>query len=373
MENKKKILLIDDEADFLELFRFALENANYSVLTASSPEEGLEKARLNPDLILLDINMPRMNGHEVCKRLKEDTAVMHIPVVMLTCQSATLDKVQAFNLGVVDFITKETPLDEILVRIKAILRRPATILSSLSEQEKNNKIMQLRAIINEKQIRTVFQPIVTLSDRQLIGYEALARGPKGTFFEDPVNLFALATEASMSYELDTLCLGLAVKRAVPFIKHKLLFLNVDPNVIASDYLKNLVFLKDCSLAPTQVCVEISERTFVTNFEKLASYLNNIKPMGVNIVIDDLGVGYSSLRGIVELNPAFIKADISLVRNINDDVIKQSIMQVISELAKKINSKIIAEGVETEEEFKTLVTLGITLGQGYLFAKPAEFV
>jgi len=373
MENKKQILIIDDEPDFLDLFRFSLENAQYSVISASSAEEGLEKVKLNPDLILLDLKMPSMNGLEVCKQIKEDTKTMHIPIIVLTTETNTLDKVQAFNLGVVDFINKQFPIEEILVRIKSVLRRTSVILDPLSVQEKNEKIMQLRTIIDEKNIRTVFQPIVNLASRQPIGYEALARGPKETFFENPVNLFALATEVSMAYELDTLCLSLAVKRASPFINRQLLFLNIDPSVINSGYLKNLEFLQGSPLAPSQICIEITERTFITNFEKLAASLNSLKPMGVMIVIDDLGEGYSSLKAIVELKPTFIKVDISLIRNIDVDIIKQSLMQVISELAKKINSVLIAEGIETEEEFKTLVSLGVQFGQGFLFAKPVEFV
>jgi EAL domain-containing protein (putative c-di-GMP-specific phosphodiesterase class I) len=176
----------------------------------------------------------------------------------------------------------------------------------------------------------------------------------------------------MAYELDTLCMSLAVQRATPFIKQQLLFLNSDPSVINSNYLKKLEFLKGSTLAPSQICIEISERVFVTNFEKLAANLNSLKPMGVMIVIDDLGEGYSSLKAILELKPTFIKADISLVRNVDSDLIKQSLIQVISELSKKINSAIIAEGVETEEEFKSLVSLGLQFGQGYLFARPQEY-
>lgn len=371
MQNKKQILLVDDEPDFLELTRFVLENANYSVLTASSPEEGLEKARQNPDLIMLDLNMPHMSGHEVCKRLKEDANLMHIPVVILTSQDETLDKVQAFNLGVLDYINKRSSNEEILVRIKSILRRSSAILTSLSDQDRNDKIMQLRKIIDEKDIRTFFQPIVTLANRQPIGYEALARGPKESFFENPANLFALADEANMSFALDTLCLNFAVKRAIAFIKQQLLFLNVDPIVVNSDYLKNLEFLKDANLTPSQICIEINERTFVTNFDTLAGNLNSLKDKGISIAIDDLGEGYSTLKSIVELKPNFIKADISLVRNIHMDIVKQNLIQMLSDLAKKIDCALIAEGIETEEEFQALSKLGVVLGQGFLFCKPTE--
>ena len=213
METKKKILIIDDEPDFLKLFGFILENANYSITTASSGEQGLQKAKENPDLILLDLKMPGMNGYQVCKALKEDLTLMHIPVVILTSEDRTIDKVQAFGMGASDFINKQTHTEEILARIKSILRRSSIILSSLSDKDKSEKIMQLRKIIEEKQIRTFYQPIVAIADRQPLGYEALARGPQGSFFENPINLFALASEANMSFDLDTLCINLAVERA----------------------------------------------------------------------------------------------------------------------------------------------------------------
>ena len=372
METKKTILIIDDEPDFLEMFRFILENSNFHVITAPTPEEGLQKACHNPDLILLDLNMPRMNGHEVCKQLKEDKHTMHIPVIMLTCQDKTLDKIEAFNLGVLDYIGKQIPTEEILVRIKAILKRTSSAISSLTQQERNEKIMQLRKIIDAQEIKTLYQPIVLMSSRQPLGYEALTRGPKGTFFENPLNLFAVANEANMSFELDTLCLSQSVKNAERFIKESKLFLNADASVLNSEYLRNLEFLRGSKIPPSQICIEITERTCISNFSQLSSNLSNLKPVGVMFVIDDLGEGYASLKAIVELKPEFIKIDMSLIRNINADLVKQSLVQIICDLARKINSHLIAEGIETEEEYKTLLELGLEYGQGYLFAKPAEF-
>ncbi|MDD5347788.1 MAG: EAL domain-containing protein [Candidatus Omnitrophica bacterium] len=372
IEGKRLILLIDDDPDFTEMMRFVLENAQYRVLISNKPEEGLEKAKANPDLILLDLKMPGMNGHEVCKQLKEDERTLPIPIIMLTSISGTLDKVEAFNLGVSDYIVKNAPFEEILVRIKSVLKRSYPDSSLLSKQERDNRVMELRSIIDKKDIRTLYQPIVVLKTRKALGYEALARGPTGTWFENPMNLFAVATDSHLSFELDSLCMKLAVKRAEPFLEDALLFLNADPAVILSEYLKNLDFLKDSAVKPFQVCIEISERTYISNFKEFATHLKSLKPLGVMIVIDDLGEGYSSLKIIAELTPDFIKVDMSLVRNINDDKVKQSLVKIITELSKQIKSKLIAEGVETEAECETLISLGVEYGQGYLFARPYEF-
>ncbi|HRZ14898.1 MAG TPA: EAL domain-containing protein [Candidatus Omnitrophota bacterium] len=371
METKKLILIIDDERDFAEMMRFALENAKFRVVLAALPQEGIEKAGLlNPDLVLLDLNMPGMSGHEVCKTLKENLHTTHIPIIMLTCQDKILDKIEAFNLGVADYIGKHFPFEEILVRIKAILQRTANITGSLTMQERNEKIQQLRTIIEQKSIRTLFQPIVIMKNKEPFGYEALARGPQGTFLENPVNLFALAEEAGMSFQLDSLCLSLAVERAAGFVKKALLFLNTDPAVINSDYVKNLEFLSGSAIPASQICLEITERTFISNFTRLASNLNDLKPMGVMIVIDDLGEGYASLKSIAELKPQFIKVDMSLIRNVHLDIVKQSLIQVICDLSRKINSRLIAEGVETQEEYACLLTLGVEFAQGYFFGRPS---
>lgn len=372
METKKTVLLIDDEVDFTEMTRFILENANFSAVIANTPADGLEKAKNKPDIILLDVNMPDMDGYEVCRRLKEDEVTMAVPIIMLTSQNKTLDKIEAFNLGVIDFITKDTAYEEILVRIKAVLKRTSPNITFQSLKERDDRIIELRKIIDQKSIRTLYQPIVVMANRQPFGYEALARGPKGTFFENPINLFNVASDSHMSFELDTICMNLAVKRAEPFLKEALLFLNADPSLILSDYLRGLKFLEGVQISPSQICIEISERTFVTNFKELASNLRLLKPMGVMIVIDDLGEGYSSLKAIAELNPEFIKIDISLIRGVNVDPTKQNLVKMIYDLSKKIKSCAIAEGIETEEENQTLMSLGIEYGQGYLFARPAEF-
>jgi EAL domain-containing protein (putative c-di-GMP-specific phosphodiesterase class I) len=371
LESAKLILIIEDEPDFVDTMRFFLENSNFRVISALTAEDGLVKAGQNPDLILLDLNIPGSSGHDVCRRLKENSVTQHIPVVMLTSQTKTLDKVEAFNLGVADYIGKHFSFEEILARIKAVLRDRSPEVSSQVKEERNKRIMELRQIIESKEIRTFYQPIVVLSTRQPMGYEALTRGPKMSFLENPINLFSLATEVNMLFELESLCLGLALKRSGFISEKQILFLNIDPLVINAGYFKNTIPWKDSLVTPSQVSIEITERTCVKNFEKLSSELSYFRSMGVKISIDDAGEGYSSLNAIAELKPEFIKVNMNLVRNVNADSVKNSLIQVMAELAKKLNSQLVAEGIETEEEYQTLLGLGIEYGQGYLFAKPSE--
>jgi EAL domain-containing protein (putative c-di-GMP-specific phosphodiesterase class I)/CheY-like chemotaxis protein len=357
MDTKKLILIIDDEKDFVDLMRFYLEGANFRVEAALTPEEGLQKANLKPDLILLDLTLPGMDGHEICKRIKENKSLVSIPVIMLTSRTKTIDKVEAFNLGAADYIGKHFSFEEILARIKAALRAVLPEQSLLAQQDRNNRILELRKIIDERNLKTLYQPILKLATRTPIGYEALTRGPAGSFLENAINLFTFASEENMFSELDLICLTLAAKRASFMPADCLLFINTDAVVLDKAYFRNFDFLKESDIKPSQICIEITERTCIRNFSKTAIDLGYFKSKGAKIAIDDVGEGYASLKSVAELTPEFIKIEMALVRGIDKDNVKLTLVQVIAELAKKIDCHVIAEGIETEEEFKTLASLG----------------
>ena len=369
MNETKIILMIDDETDFLSTTQFLLESAHFKVITASTPEDGLRKATLNPDLILLDINMPGMDGLTLCKRLKEDKATCHIPIIMLTLNNSTLEKVAAFDFGVADYVGKQFPFEEMLVRIQAALRGRSHLNSGESGEIKNKKISDLRELIEKGDLQILFQPIVSLQTGLPMGYEALARGPKGTFFENPADLFVFASDVNMLNELDSLSRNLSIKKAKFLKKGDVLFLNVDPSITNTADFKNLEFLKGSDITPGQICIEITERTFVKHFAVLTMNLKEMRARGVRVAIDDVGEGYSSLNAIAELKPDFIKMDISIIRDMDKDNVKQNLVRLVAGLAKNINSRLIGEGIETKEECDTLKSLGVDYGQGYFFMKP----
>ncbi|HEX5417723.1 MAG TPA: response regulator transcription factor [Chloroflexota bacterium] len=118
---KEKILVVDDEARILRLVRSNLEIQNYKVLTALDGESALTAAEMNdPDLIILDLMLPKMDGFEVCRRLREFSTV---PIIVLTAKGEEVDKVKGLELGADDYLTKPFGIPELLARIKAVLRR----------------------------------------------------------------------------------------------------------------------------------------------------------------------------------------------------------------------------------------------------------
>jgi DNA-binding response OmpR family regulator len=121
---KLRILVVDDEPEAVELVAFNLQQAGYAVTTAADGAEALKKARTQmPDLIVLDVMLPEMDGFEICKVLRQDAATAKVPIIMLTAKAAEIDRVLGLELGADDYLTKPYSPRELLLRIKKILSR----------------------------------------------------------------------------------------------------------------------------------------------------------------------------------------------------------------------------------------------------------
>jgi two-component system phosphate regulon response regulator PhoB len=121
---KPRILVVDDEPEAVELVEFNLKQSGYAVITAADGAEALKKARTQtPDLIVLDVMLPEMDGFEICKTLRLDPATAKIPILMLTAKAAEIDRVLGLELGADDYLTKPFSPRELLLRIKKIISR----------------------------------------------------------------------------------------------------------------------------------------------------------------------------------------------------------------------------------------------------------
>ncbi len=121
---KTKILTVDDDPDILDILKITLTDAGYEVISGSDGEKGLQLARTkSPNLVILDFNMPKMNGREVCRTLKEDILLRHLPIIMLTGRGEITDKVGGIEAGADDYIVKPFEPQELLARIRMLLRK----------------------------------------------------------------------------------------------------------------------------------------------------------------------------------------------------------------------------------------------------------
>jgi len=118
----KKILIVDDEVDLVETIRFPLEMEGFQVLVSYNGEEGLNLARKeNPNLILLDLMLPKLDGYKVCRLLKFDERYKHIPILMLTAKTQEKDRILGMETGADEYITKPFDLDQLVEKVKAYL------------------------------------------------------------------------------------------------------------------------------------------------------------------------------------------------------------------------------------------------------------
>ncbi len=124
---EEKILVVDDEEHIIELLKFNLENSGYKVLTANNGIDALKLTKAEiPKLILLDLMLPGMDGYDICKEIRKDSSMAHIPIIMITAKGEELDKILGLELGADDYITKPFSIRELLARVKAVLRRTGT-------------------------------------------------------------------------------------------------------------------------------------------------------------------------------------------------------------------------------------------------------
>lgn len=157
---KKKVLVVDDEKDIVDILKYNLERENeFEVLTAKDGKEALEIAENIPDLILLDIMMPELNGFEVCKQLKNNPVTSKIPVIFLTAKENEIDEILGLEIGADDYISKPISPRKVLARIKSVIRRTSGDYEKPLKLEENVKFRNLEidssshsVRINEKEI-----------------------------------------------------------------------------------------------------------------------------------------------------------------------------------------------------------------------------
>jgi EAL domain-containing protein (putative c-di-GMP-specific phosphodiesterase class I) len=246
------------------------------------------------------------------------------------------------------------------------------ILMSLLEREGAHAARHdaLQSLIGGASVRPVFHPILRLSDLSVIGYEALTRADFQGAFQSVEDLFAFAESTDLVLDFERVCRLAAIRAAAGLPRPCRLFLNASARaVLDPDWLEGetpRLLESVAALRPEEVVVEVTERLAVSQQAGFETGLRALKQRGYRVAVDDMGAGYASLQTLAAVEPDFLKFDARLVREIDRSSIKRSLLDTLRALADKMRARVIAEGVEREEERETLIGLGIELGQGYLF-------
>jgi len=236
----------------------------------------------------------------------------------------------------------------------------------------NDQAGVLDRILANRELHSLFQPIVSLSERRILGYEALIRGASNTPLQSPLPLYATARQAGRLSELEIAARQQSCQTFRELALDGLLFLNVCPETLlepAHQSGQTLKLLQRLGLSPAQVVIELTEQAPIDDFALLATALHHYRAMGFSIALDDLGAGYSSLRRWSELRPDFVKIDRHFIESIHRDAVKREFVGSILKMAEASRAQVIAEGIETHEELSTLASMGVDLVQGYLLGRP----
>ena len=248
------------------------------------------------------------------------------------------------------------------------IREAANAAKSVEERERARRVDDLKRSLRERAVYIDLHPILVADSRQVYGYEALARGTLRTL-RSPEIMFDVAAEADLLWELGRLCRSKAIESMkTRLTRGELLFLNVDPHDFADPQFSQL----DREVAePHRVVIEITERTAIKDYPKFRERLKALRERGYRFAVDDAGSGYAGLGSIANLEPDFIKLDISLINCIDTNFIKQNLVETMVRFANDQGAKVIAEGVERAEEYETVKGLGVHLVQGFFLHRPSE--
>jgi EAL domain-containing protein (putative c-di-GMP-specific phosphodiesterase class I) len=230
----------------------------------------------------------------------------------------------------------------------------------------------LQDAIARRDFQPVFQPVFDLADGRMIGIEALSRGPRGSELESGEILFSLAERTEMLLPLERICRALSLEAAAAAKPDCKIFLNLSPAAVADPDFLGPRFLEQVAawgLAPDRIVLEITERTYVVYQELFRAVLARFRQQGFHIAVDDVGAGYSSLSSLADIAPDYLKFDAVFVRGIDAHPTKQDLLEALLSFARKMQTRVIAEGIEREEELKTLRALDVPYGQGFLLARP----
>ena len=221
---------------------------------------------------------------------------------------------------------------------------------------------RIEAAIADRAFAPVFQPIIELSSQRTVGFEALTRFHDGC---RPDEMFAAALDCGLGIELETVTLEAALQIGRLLPAGAWLSLNVSPPLVVAGAVLDRV------LAPRSrpVVLEITEHEAIIEYAPLREAVLRLGP-DVRLAVDDAGAGVANFNHLVELRPNFLKIDVGLVRGVHEDVGRQAVVAGLVHFAASAGCQVIAEGIETDAELAMVRSLGVTLGQGYLLARPA---
>ena len=221
-------------------------------------------------------------------------------------------------------------------------------------------------------IRIEFQPMLTFEGgtARLYALEALARGPRGSSVESPDVLFEYARRKGEEGRLDVMCIAEAIAQAATLPGKPSISMNVHGSTLSDDsgFVKRFLCAAEAfDISPERLMLEVVEHRACWDMKAFSLALGTLRDAGVRIAVDDLGVGASNFRMVIDCRPDHLKIDRYVVDGCSRDAVRASVIGSIAHLARSISASAIAEGIEDELDLELVTSLGVHIVQGWLFA------
>ncbi len=384
--SRPTIYLLDDEESLVELHCEMAELAGFNAQGFTRASQLFEQVTKfeNSSIMMLDLHMPEMDGIEVIRQLAKmpntptlillsghDTGVLHSAEKL--CRAHGLELIGCFR--------KPLSMDNLLHLFEQHIantnipnpgnQRPDTFYPTKVE----TAIQNLQQLIQDNQLILHFQPQIEIATGQLNGVEALVRWihpEQGLIY--PEHFLPLVEQSSMMNTLTRWVLSQAVKQG-QLCQQAGFTMTVSVNMSALDITGLMLpeqlaqLLDDNKLDATQLTLEITESALMGKLVTSLDILTRLRLKGINLSIDDFGIGYSSLSQLHRIPFTELKIDRSFVCNMSEDDEARAIVKTCIMLGHELNMRVVAEGVETKQQFEMLKKMGCDLAQGYLIAEP----
>jgi EAL domain-containing protein (putative c-di-GMP-specific phosphodiesterase class I) len=327
------------------------------------------------DAVVTAALLPGMNGIDLLRAARERDFDM--PVLVISGAAGADRGVEAVRYGATECLIKPFELSFLETRVRRAVdlhrlakeRRRALRLLESGRPEPGDRA-GLEVALNRAldSLWVAYQPIMNASTHEVFGYEALLRSDESALPHPGAVLDA-------AERLDRLeAVGRAVRNKAPepmscVPPSTLLFVNLHARELTDETLASPS--SPLGSIASRVVLEITERASLDEVEDVRGTVARLREMGFRIAIDDFGAGYPGLSSFAQLEPEFVKLDMTFVRGIHQDAVKQKLVQSVGRLCQDMGIVVAAEGIEVPEERNSLVDLGCDLLQGYLFARPGR--
>lgn len=228
------------------------------------------------------------------------------------------------------------------------------------------------SILSAPAVQAVYQPIVDFTSGRVHAWEVLSRGPEDSYFSQPAMLFEFAEETGRLFDLEKACREMAFSNLGDVDPGQKVFFNIHPKTLADPLFTpggTAGLVQHYGLDPADIVFEVTERHAIHDFTLFVRTMEHYRNQGFKVAVDNAGAGYNGLFSMAELKPEYIKLDQSLVHRVDQDAVRQTMVETLVSFAGKIGSVVVAGGIETEAEFNCLSGLGVLFGQGFFLGGP----